>query len=147
MIVALVLFLLWIVTLRYIEGRQIKKYMQMIGKPEKEITLQEATNEAGRLFSIIDDTEMERHPKDFLRVHEGKEFKLYIEEVRRNIYVFGLLVYAAHNLGCEIVLRRISEEDIEDEYNRANFEKYLSDEISRFFEDWEIEFTAMNKYK
>lgn len=147
--VAFVLFVIWCIFTRCVLGSQMKKYTKAIGKTKNRIKLSKGVGEAVNLLSIIDKAEKERHPKDLLRINEGHEFKFYIELAQRGVNSIGMLICIAHELGCEVVLRRISEEDIEDDYNKGDvFWEYLCDEQERYFKKWEPEYkTYLKKYK
>lgn len=92
-----------------------KRYREAVGKRKGNIKLSEGSREAAKLTSIIDKAEMERHPDDRYRLFEGKEFKKYMNESG----LTAMLITIAHEVGCEFVLRRMSDEDIESETNRG----------------------------
>ena len=143
LIMAVVLFVVWIVFARIVETPAIEEYLKAIGKPEKPVKLSEGRQEAAKLLSIIEKAGKELHPDE----KGGKEFKFYMKEAY-NRDALSLLVCMAHELGCEVVLRRISVEDIEDDHNRGDvFWEYLCDEKERFFEDWEPEYRNFSKTK
>ena len=147
LIFALVLFVVWVVFARIVETPVIKEYTKAIGKSEKTVKLSEGELEAAKLLSIIDKAGKEQHPDDYLGIKEGKEFKFYMKEAYDH-NALSMLVCMAHELGCEIVLRRVSDKDIEDEHNRGDvFWEYLCDEKERFFKDWEPEYRNFRKTK
>lgn len=124
-----------------------KEYYKAIGKPDKEVKLKEGNRAGIELIKIIMEAAKEKHPDIFLHEDRWKEFSFYFKDAREG-NALGLLVSMAHELGCEIVLRRISEEDIETELNRGDaFWEYFCDEKERFFKSWQVEFKNDNKNK
>lgn len=124
-----------------------KKYCKTIGRPDRAVKLKEGDRAGMELVKIIMEAAKEKHPKIFLHEDEWKEFSFYFKDARKG-NALGLLVSMAHELGCEIVLRRISEEDIEAEHNQGDtFWEYFCDEKERYFKDWQHEFKNDNKNK
>lgn len=138
---ALALFVIRIVWKAIYVDPVMKRYKEAIGKADKEIELKEGSREAAELLSIIDKAEMERHPEDTSRRFEGSEFKYYLKQHKSGGSVLGMLITMAHELGCEMVLRRISEEDIESkELSKREFEEKFEKINRPFWDRWAMEY-------
>lgn len=148
MIIAGVLFVVLLLVRNLLTVKIFDKYRNAIGVPDEEFEYVDAEKVAAELLLAIDEDERKRHKDDILRVNHGKEFKYYIEEARRNDAGFSLVVYLAHMTGCEVVLRKVSEEDIEAEYNRDDvFWEHLCSEKGVFDDDKSYEYSLILKSK
>ena len=117
----------------------IKRFKEAIGKPDKDIELQEGDREGSKFYTIIDKAEMERHPEDTRRLFS--KFKYYLKQYSSGGHILGLLITVAHELGCEMVLRRVSEEDIKsEEHSEAEFEKKFEKINRPFWDSWAMEY-------
>lgn len=136
---AILLFFIWFIFAFGCYSGSAAQYKNIIKAPKFPIKHGDAAGQAGRMLVYIDRLEAAQRGGDWTRVCDGKEFKYYFEKADRE-YI-AMLVLWAHKLGCEVVVRQISDSDIEDESNRGDvFWEYLGELTEKHFKKWEKQF-------
>lgn len=136
---AIILFVVWFIIAYGCYAGSVGRYKDAIKAPHYPILHNSAKKQSGEIRLFIHRIESFRRKGDVSRVDDGKEFKYYFE--KSDNPMIAEFIRWAHKLGCEVVIRQVSDQDIEAEENRGDaFWEYLGDRTENHYNKWIKEF-------
>ena len=145
---AIVLFIVWFIFAYGCYSTSCDSYKKAIKAPNYPITIGDAEEEAKKMLLYLVGIDRKRNDG----IHESKEFEYYRKKVYESPigynhhHILAELIRWAHKLGCEVVVRQMSDEDIEADKNKGDaFWEYLGQIDEKHTEKWIKEFNKKCK--
>lgn len=145
---AIVLFIVWFIFAYGCYATSCDNYKKAINVPNYPISIEDAEGEAHKLILYLMHIDKKRNGGK----KESKEFEYYRKKVFKSTLeynhenILAELIRWAHKLGCEVVVRQMSDEDIEVDKNKGDaFWEYLGQIEEKHTEKWVKEFNKKCK--
>lgn len=144
----IMLFIVWFIFAYGCYATSCDSYKEAIHVPNYPISMEDTKGEAHKLILYLMHIDEKRNGGK----EESKEFEYYRKKVyspevcSNNEEILCELIRWAEKLGCEVVVRQISDEDIEADKNKGDaFWEYLGQVDEKYTEKWLKEFKKKSK--